>query len=135
MTPKQVQLVETSFKAFVPVAYKTTEEFYDTLFKSSPHLRGMFPEDMREQRVKLIDTLTYAVNGLRYPETLLPVVHDLGKRHKGYKVKPEHYSAVGMALITALERALGPRFTREVKEAWQACVTLIAKEMMGAQTA
>ena len=135
MTPKQVQLVETSLKAFVPVAYKTTEEFYDTLFKSSPHLREMFPEDMREQRVKLIDTLTYAVNGLRYPETPLPVVHDLGKCHKGYKVKPEHYTAVGAALITALEKALGPRFTRDVKESWQARVSLIAKEMMGAQAA
>ena len=135
MTPKQVQLVETSFKAFVPVAYKTTEEFYDALFKASPHLRSMFPEDMREQRVKLIDTLTYAVNGLRYPETLLPVVHDLGKRHKGYRVKPEHYTAVGTALISALEKALGPRFTRDVKEAWQACVAFIAKEMMGAHTA
>jgi len=132
MNPRQIELIETSFKAFVPVAYPTAELFYAKLFQISPHLREMFPKDMREQRVKLVETLTYAVNGLRHPEILLPVVRDLGKRHIGFKVRPEHYKLVGAALISAMEQGLGPKFTPEIKMAWQACIAFIASEMIAA---
>lgn len=36
MNPRQIELIETSFKAFVPVAYPTAELFYAKLFQISP---------------------------------------------------------------------------------------------------
>jgi hemoglobin-like flavoprotein len=111
MTPHQLHLVEKSFKAFIPVAYRTSGEFYETLFRASPHLRGMFPADMIEQRKKLVETLSYVVNGMRFPELTLPVVRKLGKRHVGFKVRPEHYTLVASALLDAMEREIGPAFT------------------------
>ncbi|PWK60898.1 globin domain-containing protein [Roseicyclus mahoneyensis] len=132
MTPKQVELVETSFKAFVPVAYQTTEDFYESLFRVSPHLRGLFPKDMQGLRKKLVETLTYVVNGLRYPDALLPVVRDLGRRHKGFRVEPGYYALVSAALIESMERAMGTAFGPEVKQAWKACITFLATEMITA---
>jgi nitric oxide dioxygenase len=132
MTPAQVRLVQDSFQAFAPNAFTASAAFYDELFRLAPDVRPLFPQDLRAQRRKLIDTLTAVVNGLTYPDALMPTVRKLGARHAGYAARAPHYDAVGQALLATLATTLGERFTPEVKAAWLACYGLLSREMQAA---
>jgi nitric oxide dioxygenase len=99
MTPEQVAVVQTSFAKVAPVADQAAQIFYDRLFEVAPQVRSLFPEDMREQRRKLMATLAIVVNGLDKLETILPAASALAKRHISYGAQPGHYPVVGEALL------------------------------------
>jgi nitric oxide dioxygenase len=52
-----------------------------------------------------------------------------------YGVRPADYETVGAALLATLEKGLGDDFTPDVRDAWAACIALVAAEMLGAATA
>lgn len=118
MTPFQVKLVMSSWEKVVPIADKAADIFYDKLFALDPALKPMFPDDLAEQKKKLMTTLNTVVTSLDNLPAVLPAVQALGKKHVGYGVKPEHYATVGEALLSTLDAGLGRAFTPEVKEAW-----------------
>lgn len=129
MTPRQIELVQSSFLKVAPIGDKAAEIFYERLFSVSPDLRVLFSSDMTEQRRKLMQTLEAAVTHLRHLETLLPDIRDMGRRHVGYGVKVPHYALVGGALIWTLQQALGPEFTPEMRAAWTEVYTTLATAM------
>lgn len=118
MTPEQVKLVQDSFAKVVPIAGTAADLFYDRLFTIAPEVRSLFPNDMAEQKKKLIQMLATAVTNLHQVETIIPAVENLGRRHAGYGVTAKHYEPVGAALLWTLEQGLGPDFTPPVKAAW-----------------
>jgi methyl-accepting chemotaxis protein len=82
--------------------------FYARLFATHPEVRPLFGAvDMAAQQKKLLGALALAVENLRRPEVLFPVLKDLGRRHAGYGAKPEHYRAVGAALLDTFAVCLG----------------------------
>src|SRR4029077_16749609 len=97
MNPTQIKLVRDSFAKVAPISEQAAVLFYDRLFEVAPAVRSMFPDDMTEQRKKLMTTLAAVVNGLANLETVLPAASALAKRHVGYGAKPEHYPVVGGA--------------------------------------
>jgi len=101
----------------------------------APDFRPLFPEDMSEQKKKLLQSLVLVVNNLKKPEAVLPAVQELGRRHVDYGVKPEHYQTVGAALIWALSQQLGEQWNDEVQAAWVAAYTLVANVMVEASQA
>ena len=108
MTPQQIDLVQSSFKKVVPIAGTAADLFYDRLFEIAPEVRPLFPQDLGEQKKKLMAMLGTAVGNLHKLDTILPAVKDLGSRHKGYGVTAAHYAPVGAALLWTLEKGLGP---------------------------
>lgn len=118
MTPEQVKLVQDSFAKVVPIAGMAADLFYDRLFTIAPEVRSLFPNDLAEQKKKLIQMLATAVTNLHQVETIIPAVENLGRRHAGYGVTAKHYEPVGAALLWTLEQGLGPDFTPPVKAAW-----------------
>jgi len=132
VTPRQVALVQASWKDVLAIAETAAQLFYLRLFALDPSLRKMFRGEMREQGRKLIAMMSVAVNGLARIETLVPVIEALGRRHAGYGVKDEHYGSVAAALLWALEQGLGGRFTPEVSDAWTAAYGLLATTMQDA---
>jgi hemoglobin-like flavoprotein len=132
MNLEQVHLVQSSFAQVLPIADVAANLFYTRLFDLDPTLRHLFPSDMQEQKRKLMLTLKFAVNSLSRLDELVPAVQDLGRRHGGSGVKPEHYDTVGAALIWTLEQGLGAAFTPQVKAAWVAVYTLLANTMQQA---
>lgn len=132
MTPQQIELVQTSFKKVVPIAGTAADLFYNRLFEIAPEVRPMFPQDMKEQKVKLMAMLGTAVSNLHKLDEILPAVKALGQRHKGYGVTAAHYAPVGTALLWTLEQGLGPDFTAEVKAAWTETYTALAGVMTSA---
>lgn len=71
-----------------PIADTAATLFYDKLFELNPALRPLFPStDLREQKKKLMQTLTVAVRGLYRLDDLTPAPEALGRRHVGYGVQ------------------------------------------------
>ena len=132
ITPKQKQLVQTSFAKVVPISATAADLFYARLFVLDPTLKPLFKGDMKEQGRKLMRTLAVAVNGLDNLEQIVLTVQDLGRKHVGYGVEPKHYDTVGAALLWTLEQGLGAAFTKETGEAWAAVYALLATTMMEA---
>ena len=131
-TPRQITVVQESFAAVAPIAADAADLFYQRLFTLDPSLRPLFPDDLEEQKRKLMQMLGLAVKGLNQPERLVPVLEDLGRRHGTYGVKDEHYDVVGEALLGTLAKGLGEAFTPEVEEAWLEVYGLIASTMKDA---
>ena len=132
MTPKQVELVQTTWEKVVPIADTAAALFYGKLFELDPSLKPLFTSDIKEQGKKLMQMITVAVRGLGDLGKLVPAVQALGRRHVAYGVKDEHYATVGAALLWTLEKGLGDAFTPEVKEAWAAVYGILADTMMKA---
>lgn len=132
MTPEQVKLVQQSFAKVAPIASTAADLFYDRLFSIAPHVRSLFPDDLTEQKKKLMQMLTVAVANLHQVEKIVPAVEDLGRRHAGYGVAATHYEPVGAALLWTLEQGLGADFTPPVKAAWTETYLTVAGAMQKA---
>jgi hemoglobin-like flavoprotein len=130
MNPTQIKLVQDSFARVAPISEQAAVLFYDRLFEVAPPVRAMFPDDMTEQRKKLMATLAVVVNGLSNLEAVLPAASALAKRHVSYGAKPEHYPVVGGALLWTLEKGLGDAWTTEVAEAWTAAYGTLSGYMI-----
>jgi hemoglobin-like flavoprotein len=130
MNPTQIKLVQDSFARVAPISEQAAVLFYDRLFEVAPPVRAMFPDDMTEQRKKLMATLAVVVNGLSNLEAVLPAASALAKRHVSYGAKPEHYPVVGGALLWTLEKGLGDAWTPEVAEAWTAAYGTLSGYMI-----
>jgi hemoglobin-like flavoprotein len=132
MSPEQVQTVQDTWKAVVPIAGKAADLFYDKLFLMDPGLRPLFPEDLTEQKKKLMSMIGRVVTALRDPSGVVPAIQDLGRKHVGYGVKKEDYTTVGGALLWTLEQGLGSAWNAEVKDSWVAAYTLLSGVMIDA---
>jgi nitric oxide dioxygenase len=132
MTPLQVAAVQRSFSLVVPIKEQAAQIFYDRLFSVDPSLKKLFKGDMKEQGKKLMSALALVVAGLANPQSILPRVEELGRKHVGYGVEDRHYDTVGGALLWTLEKGLGDKFTPDVKDAWTAAYTLLATVMKDA---
>jgi len=132
MTPRQVELVQTTWEKVVPISDQAAALFYGRLFELDPELKPMFKSDIREQGKKLMTMITVAVRGLGDLGKLVSAVEDLGRRHVGYGVRKQDYDTVAAALLWTLEQGLGPDFTPEVKAAWVETYTVLATTMQKA---
>ena len=130
MTPRQIDLVKTSFGRIMPMKEQAAELFYCRLFELDPSLRLIFKSDMTEQKQKLMVAIALVVANLDKMESLRPTVLELGRRHRGYNVQPRHYDVVGEALLWTLEIGLGSTWTKEMAEAWGAAYQILAATMI-----
>ena len=128
MTPRQKQLVQTTFKQLKPINGLAPNLFYARLFELDPSLRSMFRADLHEQGRKLMQMLSLAVKGLHRVEKLTPIARVL--RAQGEcGLQKHHYDTVGAAFLWMLEYGLGTAFTAEVREAWSNLYQLLAEAM------
>lgn len=130
MTPDQIRRVRTSFSLLLPNAKEAAALFYANLFDADPSLRPLFRSNVEQQGVKLMQALGAAVGLLEKPEVLLPVLRQMGARHGGYGVKPEHYGVVGATLLKTLGQGLGDAFDAETRSAWAALYAVVADTMI-----
>jgi hemoglobin-like flavoprotein len=132
LTLDQVKIVQDSFQKVVPIAATAADMFYDQLFAISPEVRPLFPDNLAEQKKKLIGMLSIAVTNLHQADKIIRAVQDLGKRHVAYGVTDKHYESVGTALLWTLEQGLGAEFTEPVKTAWTEAYATLAGVMKSA---
>ena len=135
MTPEQISLVRASWRAAASNAGSLTRTFYAALFEADAGAARLFAGvDLEAQRKKLTQSLTVVVHSLDDPDSLLPAIAALGKRHARYGVEHRHFDSVGEALLMALADTLGDAFTPELRAAWAEAYALIASVMRRALT-
>ncbi len=132
MNPREIALVQNSFRAVAPIADQAAALFYARLFELDPALRALFHGDMREQGRKLLAVLGVAVGNLGQLESILPAIRGLGIQHASHGVHDGHYATVGAALLWTLEKGLGAAFTAEVRAAWTTVYSTLASTMLDA---
>src|SRR5258708_215970 len=81
--------------------------FYARLFLIDPNLRDMFPVQVAVQRSRLLGALVEAVQTVDNPSQFDAYLRSLGRDHRKFHVSPEHYGAVGTALIDAVRTYSG----------------------------
>jgi hemoglobin-like flavoprotein len=119
MTPEQARLVTTSWNSVASIADSAIEQFYNRLFAIDPSARALFRvTDMPEQRKKVIEALSLALQSLDDLAALTPTLEELGRRHRRYGVTAAQYDSVGQALLWTLEQGLGNAWTPAMAAAW-----------------
>ncbi|MBB5914121.1 NAD(P)H-flavin reductase [Nocardia transvalensis] len=136
MDSRTVALIRTTFKAVAAEEggpEKLARSFYAILFTEHPHVREFFPAALEAQRDRLVKAIAHVVDRLEEPERLLPFLAQLGRDHRKYGVRAEHYAAVGESLQAALRAYAGTElWTDEVERAWAEGIGVIADTMIGA---
>ena len=112
------------------IADAAAKIFYLRLFEIDPTTRKLFrATDMVAQRKKLLQTLSFAINGLNDLDALASKVEDLGRRHARYGVSDAQNDSVGAALLWTLEQGLGHAWTPAVASAWTEVYQLLSRIM------
>ncbi|CAM9665548.1 unnamed protein product [Chrysoparadoxa australica] len=124
--------IETSWdQVLAAVSFADAGElFYSILFEMAPSVKSLFSRSKRAQGEMLMSMVDSAIKLLNNLEALVPVLVDLGVRHKDYGAKAAHYDTVGQALVETLSRALGDKFTPSIKDSWIVVYTLISNIMI-----
>ncbi|QDT65186.1 globin family protein [Calycomorphotria hydatis] len=135
MTPEQITLVQESWKKVAPISDTAADLFYSRLFETAPEVKPLFPEEMSQQKKKLMQTLGFVVAGLKNLDGIVGAVKDLGVRHNNYKVTPDMYPKVGAALLWTLGQGLGDDFTPETEAAWTDAYGILSAVMIDAAEA
>jgi hemoglobin-like flavoprotein len=131
MRPEQIKLVKKTWKILMGInPVIIGDAFYSKLFADHPTLRKLFPLDMNQQYVKLVDMLSSIIMNLDHPNIDSADITAMSKRHIGYGVKPEHYAMVGTALIWTLKKGLGTDWNQETEDAWTNCYKSLADVMI-----
>jgi len=133
LTSKQIELVENSWDYVLLNSQETGAVFYKKLFEIDPGLRQLFKSEIHMQSQKFVAMITFAVHKLNNLDEVIADVKALGMHHHKNSVKPEHYASVAVALLWTIENVLGKEWNNEIKEAWMAVYTALAKAMIGAQ--
>ncbi|WP_327354868.1 globin domain-containing protein [Streptomyces sp. NBC_01304] len=128
-------LIRRTMAEVGPVADKVTSYFYALLFVRHPDLRMLFPAAMDTQRDRLLKALLTAAEHIDNTEILVAYLKNLGRGHRKYGTRPEHYPAVGEALIGALTRYATDTWDEETEAAWVRAYTTISQVMIDAASA
>jgi NAD(P)H-flavin reductase/hemoglobin-like flavoprotein len=115
-----------------PVADQATSYFYALLFLNNPEVRDMFPAAMDAQRDRLFGALLAAAERADDTAALTEYLSHLGRGHRKYGTQPQHYPAVGEALMYALERYAPRTWGPQAEAAWVRAYTLFSQTMIDA---
>ncbi|WP_078506876.1 globin domain-containing protein [Streptomyces viridochromogenes] len=128
-------LVRRAMSEVTPVADKVTSYFYALLFVRHPDLRPMFPPAMDTQRDRLLRALLTAAEHIDNTDVLVDYLRNLGRGHRKYGTRPEHYPAVGECLIAALSKYAAGVWNEDMEAAWVRTYTTISQIMIDAAAA
>jgi NAD(P)H-flavin reductase/hemoglobin-like flavoprotein len=130
--PFDPRLIQDSFALVEDSADKVAGHFYALMFLEDPSLRDMFPPMMDGQRDRLLSALVKVVHQVTDPDGLAEYLRQLGRDHRKFGVRPEHYETVGRCLVAAMKRFARPGWTPQMDAAWSAAFGFIADTMITA---
>jgi NAD(P)H-flavin reductase/hemoglobin-like flavoprotein len=128
-------LIRRTMAEISPVADKVTSYFYALLFVRHPELRLLFPAAMDTQRERLLKALLTAAEHFDDTPALVEHLQHLGRGHRKYGTRPEHYPAVGECLIGALSKYATGGWSPDTEAAWVRAYTTISQVMIDAAAA
>ncbi|MEF2246008.1 NO-inducible flavohemoprotein [Paenibacillus sp. IITD108] len=106
-----------------------TTRFYQLLFENHPELLNIFNhanQKQGRQQTALANAVYAAAKNIDQLETIIPVVKQIGHKHRSLGIKAEHYPIVGKHLLMAIKDVLGDAATDEIINAWAEAYGVIA---------
>ncbi len=122
----EAALLAESFVRIQGAGDRLAPHFYERWFRADPSVRPLFGADIVQQQRMLTSALKLAIDNLRSPERLVPLLEDLGRRHAGYGVKAEQFSAMGHALMGSLSE-LDPAWSPALERGWSTAIARITQ--------
>ena len=132
MTPHQILLVKTSFRAALPQSERLSGYFFAELFTREPALWHLLRSKAGMRWPALVDGLAAIVGAIDRLHPIVPVLEWLAIQGAGRGIGERHYGAVGQALIAALAAGLGEGFGSEHRQAWIAACRAVTSVMVEA---
>ena len=119
----------------------TGREFYERMFSYAPEYLQLFSfreepdllhsDALKKHAARVMQTIGTALTMLQDLDHLVPILKQLGARHFGYGVEPEHYDTVGRALLDTFAERSGPEvFTEEARVAWTEIYGIVKNTMI-----
>jgi hemoglobin-like flavoprotein len=130
MDSEMIARLENSFKLLAPRAQELVDRFYAHLFSAHPEVRSMFPEQMSEQKKKLLASLVFVVQNLRKPQEMQSPLMDMGARHLEYGTMEEHYPVVRDTLVTVMSEMAGKAWNDQLTDDWNTAINHVASVMI-----
>ena len=134
-TPPDGVLIRRTMAEITPVSDEFTAYFYALLFVRHPGLRPMFPAGMDAQRDRLLKSLLTTAEHIDDTELLVGYLQTLGRSHRKYGIRAEHYPAVGECLLGALSVYAGRVWAAGAEAAWVRAYTMFSQVMIDAAAA
>jgi NAD(P)H-flavin reductase/hemoglobin-like flavoprotein len=129
---RDAALIRRTLEEVEPISQAVTSYFYALLFTRNPGVRELFPAAMDAQRDRLFRALLTAAGLIDERRVLADFLSHLGRGHRKYGTRPEHYPAVGECLIDALARYAVRTWGEEAEAAWVRAYTAISQIMIDA---
>lgn len=128
-------ILQESFARLAGRGPELAEIFYARLFAAGgPDIISLFPAHMARQRNRLVDALITIVAQAGDMDALAGYASALGRHHRIYDARPEHFPLVGECLLATLAEASGPDWTEEAAGTWAAAYALLSQVMIAGLT-
>lgn len=126
---KTIEIVKSTVPVLEKQGEAITTRFYQLMFGNHPELLNIFNhanQKQRRQQKALAGAVYAAAMYIDNLEAILPVVKQIGHKHRSLGIKPEHYPIVGKHLLLAIKDVLGDAATDEIIDAWAKAYGVIA---------
>jgi len=124
-----IQIIKSTVPVLEVHGTDITKRFYQLLFTQHPELLNIFNHANQKkgrQQTALANAVYAAAKHIDQLEAILPVVKEIGHKHRSLGIKPEHYPIVGENLLAAIKDVLGEAATDEIIQAWAEAYGVIA---------
>lgn len=129
----RVQLSFASIVATPGGAERFATAFYTALWSDTVGIRELFPAGMETMRQRFATAVGWAVNRLGDPDAVTAFLTQLGRDHRKYGVRPEHFRSAGRALHTAVRECTPPiLWTDALDRTWARVIDLLVGTMADA---
>ncbi|UHA73994.1 NO-inducible flavohemoprotein [Paenibacillus sp. 481] len=136
LSQQTIEIVKSTAPVLAEHGQHITKRFYEMLFTNHPELLNIFNHmNQREgrQSAALANAVYAAAVNIDRLETIIPVVKQIGHKHRALNVKPEHYPIVGNYLLLAIKDVLGEAATDDIIAAWGEAYGVIANAFISVE--
>ncbi|UNK20334.1 NO-inducible flavohemoprotein [Paenibacillus sp. N3/727] len=129
LDPHTIEIIKSTVPVLEVHGKAITTVFYQKLFRHHPELLNIFNhanQRQGKQPTALAGAVYAAAANIDRLENILPVVKQIGEKHRALNILPEHYPIVGETLLAAIKDVLGDAATPEIMDAWAKAYQIIA---------
>src|SRR6202050_3433335 len=111
--------VQASLFLLEPTADAAMTYFYGQLNAMDVEIRAMFPAAMDLQRRRFFRALVRIARDQDDPALLVPYLEQLGRAHRKFGVREQHYGMFRRALLATLHRFAAQAWDETTQRAWE----------------
>ena len=134
LTSKTIDIIKSTVPVLEKHGKDITTRFYQLLFSNHPELKNVFNQSNQKQgrqQTALANAVYAAAANIDNLGAIIPVVKQIGTKHRALGIKAEHYPIVGENLLQAIKDVLGDAATDEIINAWAEAYGVIADAFIG----